>query len=56
MTRTPLRDVITIPEQLSAGDYVLKLTEGVQDAAHARTRRSLTTSSRQSSPPISTRP
>ncbi len=32
----PLRDVITIPERISAGDYVLKLTEGVQDAAHAR--------------------
>ena len=35
MTGTPLRDVITIPERISAGDYVLKLTEGVQDAAHA---------------------
>ncbi len=35
MTGTPLRDVITIPEHVSAGDYVLKLTEGVQDAAHA---------------------
>jgi hypothetical protein len=28
MTGTPLRDVITIPESISAGDYVLKLTEG----------------------------
>lgn len=35
MTGTPLRDVITIPESISAGDYVLKLTEGVQEAAHA---------------------
>lgn len=35
MTGIPLRDVITIPEHVSAGDYVLKLTEGVQDAAHA---------------------
>ncbi len=34
-TGTPLRDVITIPERVSAGDYVLKLTEGVQDATHA---------------------
>lgn len=33
MTGTPLRDVISIPERISAGDYVLKLTEGVQDAA-----------------------
>lgn len=35
MTGIPLRDVITIPEHVSAGDYVLKLTDGVQDAAHA---------------------
>jgi hypothetical protein len=27
---TLLRDVITIPEQVQAGDYVLKLTEGVE--------------------------
>ena len=27
---TLLRDVITIPEQVRAGDYVLKLTEGVE--------------------------
>jgi hypothetical protein len=36
MTGIPLRDVITIPVRISAGDYVLKLTEGVQDAAHVR--------------------
>jgi hypothetical protein len=27
-TATPLRDVITIPESVSANDYVLKLTDG----------------------------
>lgn len=32
-TATPLRDVITIPESVSANDYVLKLTDGV---SHAR--------------------
>jgi hypothetical protein len=36
-TATPLRDVITIPESVSANDYVLKLTDGV---SHARQTRS----------------
>src|SRR3954452_25341605 len=29
-TATPLRDVIDIPESVSANDYVLKLTDGVR--------------------------
>lgn len=33
MTQPLLRDVITIPERISASDLVLKLTDGVEDSA-----------------------
>lgn len=34
---TPLRDIFTIPETTSTSDYVLRLTESVEDAHLART-------------------
>ena len=34
-TGIPLRDVISIPERISAGDFIVDVTQSVQDAASA---------------------